>query len=341
MKKLFVLLSFLTIFLLIAGCQSETPVSPADQDDALDKGRTLKFTGEITERSDGFLNIVLNWDNYKNIETYAVIYHNYQKGKMIRAYYPNGSLTISNGLLKKNGDTCTVTIQALKRNHNGNLVVAFSGAQTFTYTGTSITFMDFAASTLTDGDESGIVDYHVQISDPPAAYYVYSIYKSWDDAFHYIPEAPNFTNPSSNPGSNLYGDFSRTGTAEDFITVTVYAYNSNAPYNIVAVANKVIPYQPSIGTVTGIGCDFQAASPVGTNLVVSWDAFPGAAYYWVYWLSLYDENVSLGFGTPENNYYTFYTPDLNEDPAVKFRIEAYNSTGTKIATGTAIINIPE
>ena len=188
MKKLFVLGSLITIFLFLFGCQSEAPLSPYDQDTtSLEKGR-IKFTGDLTlnESDAGFVKISLNWNALTGATGYLITYYNLRDGMQKEVELPGTqtSLDIDYAMLQVTGNTCEITIQAIKEK-KGEEVLFASGSQNFTYTGTAVAEITNITGSISQS--SVALNYVQLIADwddiAGTSLYGLKVYSSWGEVY--------------------------------------------------------------------------------------------------------------------------------------------------------------
>lgn len=237
MQKLIIPLLFSFVLFFFSGCQTETPVSPADQDISFDKGKPLNFTGIIWEETNGILSMDLEWAGLKDIYCYKVSYYHLLTGKnLVATIYPsNLTFRAPEVMLPNPGATCEITVQAIKLKKGVETVVA-SGTRTFTWTGDPIPNITFSSSSylITNTSNPALVDYYIDFNDVPGeSYYTFIIYPSWSTSYYNFTRFDSYLGPMSLP---------RTGQSGDFLAVTVWAYDINN--NILAIGTTSILYTP-------------------------------------------------------------------------------------------------
>lgn len=237
MQKLIIPLLFSFVLFFFSGCQTETPVSPADQDISFDKGKPLNFTGIIWEETNGILSMDLEWAGLKDIYCYKVSYYHLLTGKnLVATIYPsNLTFRAPEVMLPNPGATCEITVQAIKLKKGVETVVA-SGTRTFTWTGDPIPQIIFTSSShlKTNTSNPALVDYYIDLEDVAGeAYYGYIIYPSWQTSPINMTSFDSYLGPFS---------LTHTGQSGDFLAVTVWTYASNG--DILAIGNTNIPFTP-------------------------------------------------------------------------------------------------
>ena len=245
MKKLFVLGSFLTIFLFLFGCQSESPISPNDQDiTSLEKGRQLNVTGvAVLGATSGFVDVDLEWPEIKNVAGYKVIYNNLLSGQQMEEYLLSTDLsyTVPCVMLQQSGESCEITVQAYKMK-KGVEVIAAMGTQTFTYSGTYLGNINFNG-TIYDSPQIMINNISPWTgTTEPIPYYMYTIYPSWLESTIESDKLYLYTYPEINIYDITWPDGGFT--ANDYVVVTLYRYNQDGDV-LTHVGNKTIFYNPN------------------------------------------------------------------------------------------------
>lgn len=247
MKKLFILGSFLTIFLFLFGCQTEAPISPNDQDVTLERIKPLSFTGENLLSGTGLVNVKLDWPEVRNIAGYKIIYTNLLSGVQVTIPIDPSvlSYTANYVMLQQEGASCEITVQAYKMRKGVEILVA-SDTQTFTYTGTTLGNITFTGNILDNspGAPSIYIDNILPWSLYTMRPYSYILFPSWgsqiiSDPFYMLYyDDINIYLPS--PG--------RSFTTSDYVVVTFYRWGDDGNGNVTVtdIGNKKIFYQPPI-----------------------------------------------------------------------------------------------
>lgn len=76
MKKLFIIGSFLTLFLFVFGCQSESPVQPGENTaDLTNLQKSVDFTVEYSDDI-----VTCSWGSYGGAKSYVLSYFQYPNG---------------------------------------------------------------------------------------------------------------------------------------------------------------------------------------------------------------------------------------------------------------------
>ena len=239
MRKLIFPLFISVILFFFSGCQSETPVSPASQDNALEKGRQVKFTGELSlNTSDpGFVNISLSWDAIKGAAFYDVTFYDLKLGTLFT--YELASTETSfvierEAMLQINGYTCEITIKALKE-RKGELVAFASGSQTFTYTGTGLVEITNITGSITPNITNNTVLNADWDNVEGATDYGLHVYFPWNssDLSLDVGSATSQIGPIAISSHNL--------SSGDFVTVIFRAWNGST---LIGIGNAKFTYNP-------------------------------------------------------------------------------------------------
>lgn len=238
MQKLILPLLFSFILFFFSGCQSETPISPSDQEVTLDKVKALPFTGENIVTMNGTINVKLDWPAFRNVAGYKIIYYNLLSGRQLTHYVEPSvlSYTVSAVMLQHEGSSCEITVQAYKL-RKGAEIILYQGTQTFNYTGTYLGNITFTASIL-DNSPSEPSVYINQIS-PWTAYsdirYAYMVFPSWGsqviDAGSYLWIYPQI---------NVYLPPHTSFSTNDFVVVTLYMLDSDG--KVTNIGNQKVFY---------------------------------------------------------------------------------------------------
>lgn len=253
MKKLLVLFSFFALLIFFAGCQSETPLSPDDQEISLDKGRSVKFTADLvpSTTNPGFVQITLNWDALKGATGYWVTYYNLKLGTLhtfelesTKTYFvidglDGEDLVGSYAMMQLSGYECQITIEA-KKVRKGEPVTFASGTQTLTWTGTSLAEITINGSIAPTPDNLS-TQFTISSWTNTSGYYCF--YATWSQ-YTLFTEAfcPVFVGNS--PGQ-LYSGRSLINFPDDFYTVIGYGYDNTLPGNpLNAIGYAKFTYNP-------------------------------------------------------------------------------------------------
>jgi hypothetical protein len=239
MKKLFLLGSFLTIFLFLTGCQSEMPVSPVNEDFTLDKIKVFSFTTENVLSGTGFVSVKLDWSPVRNAEGYKVTFTNLMSGSenTITLDPTVVSFTANYVMLQQESASCNIKVEAFKM-RKGVELITHEGTQTISYTGTYLDNITFTGNIQNGPIMIGI--YYIQPWINQTFYkYQYSFLPSWtnsqinSDKFYLIYD--NFFNVDlPSPGRPL--------NINDYVIVTLYKYDLDD--NLINIGNKKVFYLP-------------------------------------------------------------------------------------------------
>jgi hypothetical protein len=236
-RKLFLLGSFITIFLFLTGCQSEMPISPIDDDFTLDKIKVLSFTTENQISGTGFVSVKLDWSPVRNAAGYKVTFTNLMTGSenTITLDPTVVSYTANYVMLQHQNASCNIKVEAYKM-RKGVELITHEGIQTITYTGAYLDELTFTGYL----QDAPLLIYFGNIQPWVAENfnkYQYTFLPSWSTSlinsnWFYLIYYNSFNAFLPSPGRPL--------TADDYVVVTLYKYDYYD--NLINIGNKKVFY---------------------------------------------------------------------------------------------------